>query len=132
MTIAIDKTPNDWRVPPNLTDYAGVRRDFDWSQVPNLCEGMGAGRCNIAYAAVGRHAHGPAATRTALRFVTDVGQDGTIATRDLTYAQLEQLASQFTGVLRALGVAKGDRLFTILGRIPELYIAISPALVDRV
>jgi acetyl-CoA synthetase len=63
-------------VPPNFTGYAGLCARLDWSQVPDLCEGMGFGTCNIAYAAVDRHARGPAATRTALRFVTESGWDG--------------------------------------------------------
>ena len=79
---------------------------------------MGPGRCNIAYAAVDRHAAGPAAKRTALRFVTDKGWDGAIATRDLSYAELGRLAKRFSGVLRSLGINKGDRVFTIMGRDP--------------
>jgi acetyl-CoA synthetase len=124
----IEKTPDDWRVTPNLTDYARSRAEFDWSSVPQLCEGMGADRCNIAYAAVDRHTEGPAATRTALRFVTQEGWDGAIATRDLSYAELGRLTRRFTNVLRSLGINKGDRVFTIMGRIPELYITMLGAL----
>ena len=124
----IRKTPHDYRVRPNLTDYEQARARFHWSDVPALCEGMGPGRCNIAYAAVDRHAAGPAATRTALRFVTDKGWDGAITTRDLSYAELGRLAKRFSGVLRSLGINKGDRVFTIMGRIPELYITMLGAL----
>ena len=66
----IRKTSDDQRVVPNLTNYEQARAQFRWSDVPALCEGMGPGGCNIAYAAVDRHAAGPSATRTALRFVT--------------------------------------------------------------
>ena len=122
----IRKTPDDLRVSPNFTDYDHTRAAFDWSHVPTLCEGMNGG-CNIAFAAVDRHADGPAATRTALRFVTQ-GWDGAIVTRDLSYAELARLSRRFTGVLRSLGINKGDRVFTIMGRIPELYITILGAL----
>jgi acetyl-CoA synthetase len=124
----IRKTPQDYGVEPNLTDYELARARFRWSDVPSLCEGMGPGRCNIAYAAVDRHSAGGAATRTALRFVADNPGDNSHATRDLSYAELGRLSKRFTGVLRSLGISKGDRVFTIMGRIPELYITVFGAL----
>lgn len=124
----IHKTAHDRRVRPNLTDYQQTRALFDWSDVPALCEGMGPGKCNIAYAAVERHATGPAANRTALRFIADKGWDGAIATRDLSYGELDRLIKQFSSVLRSLGVNKGNRVFTLMGRIPELYITVLGAL----
>ena len=36
---------------------------------------------------------------------------------------MQQLTSQFANVLLNLGVKKGERVFTLAGRIPELYIA---------
>ncbi|MGD1254531.1 acetate--CoA ligase [Mycobacterium seoulense] len=124
----IHKTAADSRVRPNLTDYEHERARFDWSDVPNLCEGMGPGLCNIAYAALDRHAGGPAATRTALRFVADRPVDGAIATHDLSYAELGRLARRFSSALRSLGITKGARVFTLMGRTPELYIAMLGAL----
>lgn len=124
----IHKTPLDLGVRPNFTDYEQTRARFHWSDVPTLCEGLGEGECNIAYAAVDRHASGPAATRTALRFVADTGSDGALKTRDLSYAELARLAERFTAVLRCLGIGKGSRVFTLMGRTPELYIAMMGAL----
>ncbi len=124
----IHKTAHDLEVRPNLTDYERARAQFQWSDLPPLCEGMGPGRCNIAYAALDRQAAGPAATRTALRFVADQAWDGSVATRDLTYAELARLAKRFSSVLRSLGIDKGRRVFTIMGRTPELYIAMMGAL----
>lgn len=123
----IRKTPDDLAVTPNLTNYEHTCSTFDWSDVPALCEGMGGG-CNIAYAAVDRHAEGSARTHTALRFISDPGPDGGIATRQFNYGELARLSRRFTGVLRSLGVNKGDRVFTIMGRIPELYITIMGSL----
>ncbi|BBX18475.1 acetyl-CoA synthetase [Mycolicibacterium duvalii] len=127
MTV-IRKTAEDWRVPPNFVDYEKTRADFDWSAVPDVCTGMGSGLCNIAYAAVDRHAEGPAASRTALRFVSASDWDGGQTIRDLSYAELGRLVARFTGVLRALGVHKGGRVYTLLGRSPELYVSILGAL----
>ena len=124
----IRTSPDELRVAPNLNDYEQARADFDWSAVPNLCDGMGSGGCNIAYAAVDRHIDGPAAKRTALRFIIDTGGDTALTTRDLSYAELGRLSRQFTNVLRSLGVGKGERVFVIMGRIPELYITMLGAL----
>jgi acetyl-CoA synthetase len=124
----IHKTADDWRVAPNFIDYEKTRAIFDWSTAPNPCEGMGSGRCNIAYAAVDRHADGPMASQTALRFVSALGWDGAVTTRDLSYAELGRLTRRFTKVLRSLGINKGDRVFTLMGRSPELYISILGAL----
>ena len=124
----IRKSPEDLKVTPNFLDYERTRADFRWSDAPPLCEGMGPGGCNIAFAAVDRHADGPAATRTALRFIPEGSWDGTFASRDLSYAELARLARRFTNVLRSLGINKGDRVFTIMGRTPELYITMLGAL----
>ncbi|EPQ77263.1 Acetyl-coenzyme A synthetase [Mycobacterium marinum MB2] len=96
--------------------------------MPALCEGMGDDKCNIAFAAVDRHCAGPIATRTALRFVTDQSREDQPPTQDVSYAELGRLVRKFTAVLRGLGVNKGDRVFTIMGRIPELYITMLGAL----
>ena len=125
----IRKGPPDFKATPNLTDYEQARSGFSWAELPNLCEGMGPGRCNIAYAAVDRHAQGPRADRTALRFVTDTPSAGAaLTTRDISYAELGRQTRRFTNVLRTLGIGKGDRVFVIMGRVPELYISTLGAL----
>lgn len=115
----IHKTTADWRVTPHLVDYDATCENFDWSAVPDPCSGMGVGLCNIAYAAVDRHAEGPNSSRTALRFTAD----GERVDRELSYAELGRLSSRFTNVLRNLGIQSGDRVFTLLGRSPELYVS---------
>ena len=40
-----------------------------------------------------------------------------------TYADLSTLTSRFTNAVIGLGLQRGDRLFILLPRIPELYIA---------
>ncbi|STZ42022.1 acetyl-CoA synthetase [Mycolicibacterium gilvum] len=57
MTV-IHKSPEDWRVTPNLVDYENTCTTFRWDAAPDVCAGMGDGLCNIAYAAVDRHAGG--------------------------------------------------------------------------
>ena len=126
MTV-IQKTSDDYRVSPNFRDYERTRAEFRWSDVSDLCEGMGGG-CNIGYAAVDRHAYGPAADRTALRFISDASTTDELVVHEMSYGELATLVRQFTNVLRSLGVGKGERVFTIMGRVPELYVAVFGAL----
>ena len=126
--LIIQKGPADLKATPNLDDYDATRASFAWSQIPDLCTGMEAGGCNIAYAAVDRHAAGPQAARTALRFIADTPGSETLVTNDVSYAELGRLTRRFTNVLRGLGIGKGDKVFVIMGRVPELYISMLGAL----
>jgi len=114
----IHKSPRDWVVRPNLTDYDQARRTFSWDQARAQLDGLPNGQgLNIAYEAVDRHAKGSRAEQLAFRWL---GKDGEV--QDYTYGQLGELTDRFANVLQALGVQKGDRVCTLLGRIPELYI----------
>ncbi len=117
----IRKTPADLRVPPNLRPDA-IPAD-PWAQSRRALEGLPGGALNIAHEAVVRHARGPARDRVALRFVAR-DRDAL----DLSYAELERRTARFANVLRTLGVGRGERLFVLCGRIPELYVAVLGAL----
>ncbi len=119
----IAKSPRDWRVAPNLLDYERTRAEFSWDAARRALDGLPGGGLNIAHEAVDRHAAGPRRDRLALRFLAKRG-----AVRDLTYARLAVLTSRFANVLTRLGVARGDRVFALAGRIPELYVAALGAL----
>ncbi len=43
---------------------------------------------------------------------------------DITYAELQTSTNQFANVLAGLGVGPGERVFTLLGRVPELYVTV--------
>jgi acetyl-CoA synthetase len=114
----IRKMVADQPIRPNLADYDAVRRAFTWEAARAELDGLPGGGLNMAYEAVDRHlAHG-AGERLALRWL---GRDGTI--RDFRYRDLAEAASRFANLLRGLGVGRGDRVFTLLGRVPELYVA---------
>jgi acetyl-CoA synthetase len=81
-------------------------------------EGLPGGGFNIAYEAVDRHAAGAMAQQTALRWL-DVG----CASHDLSYAELKVQTDRFAQALVQLGIGKGDRVFTLTGRTPTLYVA---------
>ncbi|WP_404816023.1 acetate--CoA ligase [Streptomyces thermolineatus] len=104
-------------VAPNLADYARARASFDWQQARDGLAGLPDGKgVNIAHEAVDRHVAEGRGDRTALRCV---GRDDRV--RPVTYAGLARRSARFANVLRGLGVGRGDRVFTLLGRCPELY-----------
>lgn len=121
----IAKDPLELKVRPNLLDYADTCAAFTWDgarrALTEAAEGTGPSSTamNIAYEAVDRHAEGANAGKDALRFIR---ADGTV--RALTFAQLAEETSLFASVLRGLGIGRGDRVFSLLGRMPELYSAI--------
>ena len=119
----IRKTAHDLRVAPNLVDYDAERACFSWEAAARALQRLPGGGLNIAHEAVDRHAAGPLRDRTAFRFVS-----ATQPAREVSFGELAALTGRFANVLRGLGVGKGDRLFILAGRIPELYVALLGAL----
>ena len=106
-------------VAPNLADYEETCASFTWEAARRELDGLPGGRgLNIAHEAADRHAAGPRANHLALRWL---GKRGEV--RDFTYGELARCSDLFAGVLRGLGVGRGDRVFALLGRVPELFIA---------
>ena len=104
--------------------HAPPDRDSWWKDARDELDGLPDGQgLNMAYEAVDRHAGGPNAGRVAFRWVA---RDGTCT--EATYADLAERTNRFANVLRDLGVGKGDRVFTLLGRVPELYVTVLGAL----
>jgi acetyl-CoA synthetase len=81
---------------------------------------------NIAYEAVDRYAWNTQRSKVALR---SLGKDG--ARKDFTYSELAESTNRFANVLRSFGIARGDKVFALLGRIPELYITALGTLKNR-
>ncbi len=111
------------RIPPNLADYEALRRSFGWDDARRELAGLLGGGLNMGYEAVDRHADGPLAAKLAIRWLDKAG-----AVRDFTFADLKAQTGRFANVLKNLGVEKGDRVFVLMGRVPELYFAVLGAL----
>jgi acetyl-CoA synthetase len=106
------------RLQPNLGDYVRVRRDFSWDAARTWLTGLPDGRgLNIAYEAVDRHASGQRARQAALRSRDQHGQ-----VTELTYEELRTSTNRFANLLTSLGVEAGQRIFSLLGRVPEAYL----------
>ena len=113
----IRKRPEDY-IGANLSDYAEYARTFSWSQARALLDGLPGGGLNIAHEAIDRHILAGRGEKLALRWI---GRDDQI--RDYSYSALGAAANRFANIRVQHGVVKGDRVFSLLGRAPELYIA---------
>jgi acetyl-CoA synthetase len=111
----IAKTPHDLRVPPNPA--------LGWEAARHALSGLPGGGFNIAHEAVDRHAAGARASHPAIRWLAAAGGE-----RSITYGELSRLSNRFANLLRGLGISKGDAVFVLCGRIPELYAAVLGAL----
>jgi acetyl-CoA synthetase len=90
----------------------------NWTPARAGLDGMGDGALNIAHEALDRHVIAGHGADVAIRWL---GRDG--ERRDLSYAEMNALAARFANVLAAHGVASGDSVFAMMGRVPELYAA---------
>jgi len=115
----VEKPKQGWAVIPKLLDYQKTCAEFSWETTQRELDGLPGGRgLNIAHEAVDRHANGALRDHLALRWIGKRGE-----TRDFSYADLRLATNRFAKVLQSLGLAKGERVFLLAGRIPELYIS---------
>ncbi len=113
----IRKRPEDY-VGANLQNYEDCAGTFSWAQARGLLDGLPGGGLNMAHEAVDRHIAAGRGDKLAMRWI---GRDNRV--RDFTYAALRAQANRFANLLAQRDIAKGDRVFSLLGRVPELYIA---------
>jgi acetyl-CoA synthetase len=102
----------------NLLDYDEFAARFSWSDARALLNGLPNGGLNIAYEAMDRHVLAGRGGKLALRWI---GRDDVV--RDFTFSNLQAKTNRFANVLAERGIGKGDRVFSLLGRVPELYVA---------
>ena len=84
----------------------------------SMAELQGGRGLNIAHVAVDQHVLQGNGQRIAIRWI---GSGGSLS--DISYQDLSWSASRFANALKALGIGAGDRVFSLLGRVPELHIA---------
>jgi len=100
-------------------DSGRQRASFHWDLVRKaLREDLPGETLNIAVAAVDRQVRRGAGERVALRWLAQNGQ-----VREYRYRELQALSNGFAQLLKGLGVQPGERVFSLLGRVPELHIA---------
>ena len=102
----------------NMPSYDAAKDSFSWQEAQELLDGLPGGHLNIAHEAIDRHVTAGHGTQIALRWIAKSG-----ARVDFTYQDLQQLSNKFANVLRVHGLQQGDKVYALLGRVPELYIA---------
>jgi acetyl-CoA synthetase len=113
----IKKCPDDY-LGARLQDYESYTKKFSWEKARALLDGLPGGGLNIAHEALDRHVLAGRGDKLALRWI---GRDDEV--RDFSYAALRAQANRFANVLVRCGITKGDRVYLLLGRSPQLYIA---------
>ena len=113
----ISKKPADDEPAPNLIDETVMRTGFSWENARAELAGLPNGGLNIAYEAVDRQVEAGLGKTVALRWLGKNGER-----REYTYADLAHLSNRFANLLERFGIGKGDRVCTLAGRIPELYV----------
>ncbi len=114
----IRKAPRPSGPAPNLPDYQRFCGAFDWQQARDELAGLPGGRgLNIAYEAVDRHVDEGHKDKIAIRWIA---KDRSL--RDISYGELGQLTNRFANALVELGIERGERVFSLLGRVPELFV----------
>ena len=104
---------------PNLTDYDAIRQTFTWDAATAELAGLpGGSGINIAYEAADRHVDAGDGGRVALRWIR---KDR--STREYTYRDLKDLSARFANALKDLGAERGEKVFSLLGRVPELFVS---------
>ena len=123
----IHKDAGSFTLASNLADYRAARKQFTWEAARKALDGLPDQKgLNIAYEAVDRHGLGERDSRVALRWIGK-----TVERQDYSYGILASLTNCFANVLQSLGVSSQDRVFVLLGRVPELYIAMLGALKNK-
>ena len=101
----------------------GEQRMFSWAEARAQLSGLPGGHLNIAYEAIDRHVAAGRGARIAIRWIA---KDGSC--QDVSYADLESETNRFANLLSQLGLRPGQRVFSLLGRVPALYTAALGAL----
>jgi acetyl-CoA synthetase len=102
----------------NLGDYDQARRTFSWEAAGKALAGLpGGAGLNIAYEAVDRHVADGHGAQAALRWIAAGAE-----TIEVTYAELASQSARFCNGLARQGIEPGDRVFTLLNRVPALYV----------
>ncbi|WP_323772235.1 acetate--CoA ligase [Antarctobacter sp.] len=86
-----------------------------WTEARSLIDGIEGG-LNIAHEALDRHVAQGHGDQIALRWF---GKDD--SQRDISYGALMEMSARFANVLAAHDLGRGDSLFSLAGRVPELY-----------
>lgn len=107
------------KIKPNLTIDNLTDNNFDWVQIENELGIDNHSELNLTHLAIDRHAKSHKKDKIAFHWE---GKNGEM--ESYTYGEFSVLTNKFANALAQLGITKGDRVFTFIERIPEVYIAL--------
>ncbi len=102
----------------NLKSYEDTYNSFEYESVIEEFQGLGDGKYNISHETIDKHVQNGAGDKTALIWMGSEGQELQFSFRDISLG-----SNKVGNALKKLGVKKGDRVFTFLSRVPELYMS---------
>ncbi len=101
----------DWYKPADqILDDSGAPHFYKWFK---------GATCNTCYNAVDRHVEAGFGEQTAIIYDSPI----TGSQKKISYARLQSKVSRAAGVLKSLGVTKGDRVIIYMPMIPQAAIA---------
>jgi acetyl-CoA synthetase len=118
MTWATIRKDEATRARAVLPDPDATRANFNWDEARAMLDYLPDGALNIAHEAVERHVAAGHGGQVAIRWLGKSGER-----RDFSYADLSGMTSRFANVLKSHGLERGDRIYGLMGRQPELYVA---------
>lgn len=101
---------------PYMPDYAAERARFEWARARAAMAGLAGGGLNMGYEARDRHVAEGRGREPAVCFVDRQGGRSVF-----TFEALQRASNRCAHALASLGVRRGDRVFSLLGRSPELH-----------
>src|SRR5215207_4153000 len=108
--------------------WGDAARDIEWYEPPTAVlddsdppfyRWFAGGVLNTCFNAVDRHVRDGRADQAAVVYDSPVAD----AVRTLTYRELREEVARFAGVLKALGVGRGDRVVVYMPMVPEAVVA---------
>jgi len=101
-----------------VTSYESLCNEFSWEKERTGLDGLPDNKgLNIAYEAVDRHCKNAGGSKLALRCIQK-----DLSYKDYSYQDLKLASSRFANVLETLKIQKGEKVFSLVNRVPELYI----------
>lgn len=111
----IPKTIGELKAAPQIPDWSAMRESWNWDDVWKELD-TPDGLINKAYECIDRHADGARANKPAI-----IWQSASNEIETYTYSDMKKQTNKVANALKSIGIEKGERVFLLADRIPELY-----------
>ncbi|MBN2127222.1 MAG: acetate--CoA ligase [Candidatus Diapherotrites archaeon] len=104
------------RIESNLKNYDEMKKHFKWSKFKKEIHWMEKDKLNTAVNSVDKHIGTVRENKVALIWEGEKGEE-----KKFTFREIYELSNRFANVLKKFKIKKGQRVFVLLQRVPELY-----------